>query len=192
MVMFFFFLSSCSGGRKQLADAILERDSLPMLETRDVETLISDSGVIRYRITAPLWQIFDRTNPPHWSFEEGVYLENFDDQDQVYASVKADTAYYYEKKSLWELRGNVFIQNLQGEEFSCEQIFWNQETQKVYSDKFIRIVQTDRIITGHGFESNQQMTVYTIRRPEGIFYVDQQETAQPDTLAQTADKTLER
>ena len=47
--------------------------------------------------------------------------------------------------------------------------------------EFIRIEQPDRIITGHGFESNQQMTVYTIRKPEGIFYVDE-ETAAADSL----------
>ncbi len=194
MVMFFFFLTACSGSQKRLADALQESDSLPMLDTRDVETLISDSGVIRYRITAPLWQIFDRKDPSRWSFEEGVYLENFDDDDQIYASIKADTAYFFDKENLWELRGDVFIQNLQGEEFSSEQIFWNQETQKVYSDKFIRIVQADRIITGHGFESNQQMTVYTIRRPEGIFYVDQTEVSPSasDTLQQAAPDPLDK
>ena len=56
-----------------------------------------------------------------------------------------------------------------------------QRTQRIYSDEFIRIEQPDRIITGHGFESNQQMTVYTIRKPEGIFYVDE-EAAAADSL----------
>ena len=73
--------------------------------------------------------------------------------------------------------GNVHIQNLKGEQFDTELLYWDQRAQRIYSDEFIRIEQPDRIITGHGFESNQQMTVYTIRKPEGIFYVDE-ETAQ--------------
>ena len=66
-----------------------------------------------------------------------------------------------------------------------ELLYWNEATQKVYSDKFIRIQQPDRIITGHGFDSNQQMTVYTIHNIEGIFYVDDEATAppQPETKA---------
>lgn len=175
-------VSACSGQDKQFAEAITERDSLPVLETRGVSTLISDSGVVRYRITAPLWQVFDRKNPSHWAFEEGVYLETFDESFQTQASIQADTAYYFDGQRLWELDGNVEIKNLKGEQFNTQQMFWNQNTQRVYSDKFIRIRQTDRIITGHGFESNQQMTVYRIFRPEGVFYVDDS-TAAPDSIA---------
>ncbi len=175
-------VSACSGQDKQFAEAITERDSLPVLETRGVSTLISDSGVVRYRITAPLWQVFDRKDPSHWAFEEGVYLETFDESFQTQASIQADTAYYFDGQRLWELDGNVEIKNLKGEQFNTQQMFWNQNTQQVYSDKFIRIRQTDRIITGHGFESNQQMTVYRIFRPEGVFYVDDS-TAAPDSIA---------
>ena len=39
-----------------------------------------------------------------------------------------------------------------------------------------------RIITGRGFDSNEQMTVYTIRKPEGIFYVDDDATAPADSV----------
>ncbi len=74
------------------------------------------------------------------------------------------------RKRLWKLIGNVDIQNRKGERFNTELLYWNEATQKVYSDKFIRIQQPDRIITGHGFDSNQQMTVYTIHNIEGIFY----------------------
>ena len=172
-VVMLLFISACSGNKKQLGDAVTNRDSLPALETHDVTTLISDSGVIRYRITTPLWLVYDKLNPSHWSFEEGVYLENFDENNDVQAEIKSDTAYYYDKQKLWELRGHVEIKNQQGERFNTELLFWNQDTQKVYSDQFIRIEQIDRIITGHGFDSNQQFTVYTIHKPEGIFYVDE-------------------
>lgn len=171
MVMFLLF-SACSGRKKELGKAITERDSLPVLDTRGVTTLISDSGVTRYRIVTEEWLMFDRKNPPYWAFEKGVYLENFDSLFQVEASVKSDTAYFFNKEGLWKLMGNVHIQNLKGEKFDTQLLYWDQNKQKVYSDKFIRIEQPDRIITGRGFESNQQMTVYTIHKPEGIFYLD--------------------
>jgi len=195
-VVMLLFFSACSGSGKQMGGAVTNRDSLPALETHDVTTLISDSGVIRYRITTPLWLVYDKLNPSRWSFEEGVYVENFDENNDVMAEIKADTAYYYDKQKLWELRGHVDIRNQQGERFNTELLFWNQDTQKVYSDKFIRIEQIDRIITGHGFDSNQQFTVYTIHQPEGIFYVDEEKTAvmpadslQTDSVATAAANT---
>ena len=199
-VVMLLFISACSGNKKQLGDAVTNRDSLPALETHDVTTLISDSGVIRYRITTPLWLVYDKLNPSHWSFEEGVYLENFDENNDVQAEIKSDTAYYYDKQKLWELRGHVEIKNQQGERFNTELLFWIQDTQKVYSDQFIRIEQIDRIITGHGFDSNQQFTVYTIHKPEGIFYVDEDKMAaapadslQTDTVASVnADRSVRK
>ena len=180
MVMLLLF-SSCSGRKKDLGAAITERDSLPVMDTRGVTTLISDSGITRDRINTEEWLVFDRKNPPYWAFEKGVYLEKFDSLFQVEASIKADTAYFYNKEELWKLMGNVDVKNLKGERFNTDLLYWDQRKQKVYSDQFIRIEQPDRIITGRGFESNQQMTVYTIRQPEGIFYVDEEATA-ADTL----------
>lgn len=180
MVMLVLFMS-CSGRKKVFADAVSERDSLPVLATYDVNSLVSDSGVIRYRIVADEWLVYDRRNPSYWAFEKGVYLEKFDLDFNVDADIKADTAYYYDKNRLWELRGNVSIKNLQGEKFDTDELFWDERLQEVYSEKFIRIEQPDRIITGEGFKSNQQMTDYTIFKPGGIFYV--KETAPADSLA---------
>ena len=90
----------------------------------------------------------------------------------VDASIKADTAYYYEPKKLWELRGNVHIQSQRGDKFDTELMFWDQDKEKIYSDKFIRIEQVDKVLTGYGFESNQQMTEYQIYNNTGIFTVE--------------------
>ena len=92
-VVMLLLFSACSGRHKDMGDAITERDSLPVMDTKGVMTLISDSGVTRYRINTEEWLVFDRKNPPYWAFEKGVYLEKFDSVFNVEASVKADTAY---------------------------------------------------------------------------------------------------
>lgn len=182
IVMLLLF-SSCDGKKKAMAEAITERDSLPVMDTRGITTLVSDSGVTRYRVNTEEWLIFDRKQPSYWAFEKGIYLEQFDSLFNVDASIKADTAYYFDKEKLWKLIGNVDIKNLKGERFNTELLYWNEATQKVYSDKFIRIEQPDKVITGHGFDSNQQMTVYVIHNIEGIFYVDEDaEKAKNDSV----------
>ena len=55
----FVFLISCSGKNKNLAAAITERDSLPSMKSLGVTTLISDSGITRYKIIAEEWTVFD-------------------------------------------------------------------------------------------------------------------------------------
>ena len=185
-VMFVLF-PACSRGEKNLAEAITERDSLPSMKTLGVTTLISDSGITRYKIITEEWEIYDKKNPPYWAFEKGVYLEKFDSLFHIDASIKADTAYYYEKKKLWELRSNVHIRSQRGDKFDTDLLFWDEKQERVYSDKFIRIEQEDKIITGYGFESNQQMTEYQIYNNTGIFTVE--DTAPADSTKAVANST---
>ena len=170
-VMFVLF-PACSGQDKKLAEAIAENDTLPSMKSLGVTTLISDSGITRYKIVAEEWLIHDKKNPPYWAFEKGVYLEKFDTLFRVDASIKADTAYYHEKKKLWELRGHVQILSQRGDRFQTDLLFWDEKKEKVYSDKFIQIEQEDKVIKGYGFESNQDLSEYEIKNTTGIFTIE--------------------
>jgi LPS export ABC transporter protein LptC len=162
---------SCSKEKENLAPAILEKDSLPTLRNIGNSSLISDSGLIKYRIISEEWLIYDKKNPPYWAFEKGIFIEKFDENFHVNASIMADTAYYYNIKKLWELRGHVNIRNLKGERFNTELLYWDQNMGQVYSNKFMRIQQKDKILTGIGFKSNQQFTDYIIYNSTGVLPV---------------------
>ena len=183
------FLSvSCSGGKEPVTDAITNRDSVPVMVTRDVSTYISDSGVVRYKIITDEWRVYDRLDPSMWAFEQGIYLEKFNNDLSIEAVIIADTAYYYDKQELWELRGDVHIENEQDEEFDTQLLFWNQKTKRVYSDLYIRIRQQKRIITGIGFTSNKDFTRYTIKNTQGIFPI-KEESAPTDSTSIATDTT---
>ena len=77
-------------------DAIDDRASMPVLDAQGITTLISDSGITRYRIAAREWQVYDKAQPSYWEFPEGIYLEQFDDQLNTTSTLRADYAYYDE------------------------------------------------------------------------------------------------
>ena len=170
-VMFVLF-TACSGKDKNLTETISKNDTLPSMKSLGVTTLISDSGITRYKIVTEEWLIYDKKNPPYWAFEKGVYLEKFDTLFRIDASIKADTAYYHEKKKLWELKGHVQILSQRGDKFQTDLLFWDEKKEKVYSDKFIQIEQEDKVIKGYGFESNQDLTEYEIKNTTGVFTVE--------------------
>ena len=191
IVMLFLF-SACSRKKKPMTDAITNRDSVPIMTTRGVSTYISDSGMVRYKIITQKWDVYDRLAPSRWAFEHGIYLEKFNNDLSIEATIIADTAYYFDKQELWELRGNVHIENEQDEQFDTQLLYWNQKTQKVYSDLYIRIKQQKRIITGIGFTSNQEFTNYTIKNTQGIFPIKEEVKAETpliesDTTSNTND-----
>ncbi|MBN9300481.1 MAG: LPS export ABC transporter periplasmic protein LptC [Dysgonomonas mossii] len=160
-VMAFFFIS-CKEEVKSTVDLHYDADKVPSLNTDSVTMLISDSGLIRYKVIAKTWEIFDRAKDPHWFFPDGLYVEQFDTIFSIVATVKADTAWNFTSKKLWQLKGHVVIRNKLGETFKSEELFWDQRQQKVYSKKYVEVFRPDKM-TLHGmggFEANQQMTEY--------------------------------
>ena len=160
--------TSCKGDAK-IDTAEVSAGDVPTMMTRNVETLISDSGVTRYRINTPLWYMYDEVKEPYWKFPDGLNLVKFDNFFRAEATVDADSATYFKNKQVWRLDGNVNISNVMNEKFLTQQLFWDQRGRKLYSDSFIHIERTDRVLEGYGFESNEQMTRYTIKRVSGIF-----------------------
>ena len=77
---------------------------------------------------------------------------------------------------------NVHIQNLKGEKFDTDLLYWDQNKHRVYSDQRIRIEQPDQIIYAIGFESDEQLNKYTFFKPEGEFYVDDDAAAPADSV----------
>lgn len=161
-------LISCS---QEKADTIgsIEPGSFPTMRTVNVSTLVSDSGYTRYHITAPEWLMYDEAKDPHWDFPGGIDMERYDDNREVEATFRADSAKYFNVKRMWQFDGNVRMRNTAGDRFATEQLFWDQQQGKVYSDSFIHIERIDRTLEGMGFESNEQMTEYTILDVKGIF-----------------------
>ena len=165
--------SSCKGDSKEKLLAIECSDSIAVMTTFDVNTIVSDSGRISYKILADEWRIYDKRKPPHWAFEKGVYLEKYDREMNIEATVKCDTAYYYSEQKLWKLIGNVNIKNIKDERFYTHLMYWDQENEKIYSDAYIKIEQTDQVTEGIGFSANQNLTVWQINNTKGIFAVEE-------------------
>ncbi|MBR3454836.1 MAG: LPS export ABC transporter periplasmic protein LptC [Bacteroidaceae bacterium] len=184
---------ACSEDEGNFAPAIEQRDSLPILKSRGVSTLISDSGIIRYKIIAEEWYIYDRRNPSFWAFEKGLFLEQFDEEYHVKAFVNADTAYYYDRQELWELRGRVLVKNLKGETFKTSLLYWDQKKHELYSDRYMEIKGETQELSGYDFRSDERMTRYSIHSSKGAFPMgeDKPVTPKPDaqTMAEYADTT---
>ena len=188
IVMPLTFLISCMREKKDLVEVVFDPQTSYTLKETNVKTLISDSGITRYKLETATWLIFGRAVEPYWHFPDGAYLEKFDTTFNVEASIEADTAYHYERRKLWELKGNVDISNLKGERFQTSQLFWDQDKKTIYSDSFIRITKGETVSTGFGFLSNEDMSEYKIFRARADIPVDAQrstttgDSIPPDSL----------
>ena len=168
-LLFLGVLASCQDAVEHTAPAIHDRDSVATMTTYGVNTLISDSGVIKYRIVTEEWEVNTIKNPSFWAFNKGVFMEQFDEKFHVEAYVQADTAYFYDQQKLWELRSRVRILTKDGLRFSSEQLFWDQMKHEFYSNVFSKLVTPERTLQGSYFRSDERMTKYYVSNTKGSF-----------------------
>lgn len=182
MTVMLIFTISCADDAPNHAPSVNEQDSLPFMQSRGISTLISDSGIMRYKITAEEWDIYNTTNPPKWVFIKGLLLEKFDTTFHIDWFIQSDTAYCYNQQ-LWELRGRVVVRNQEGTVFTSEELFWDMDRHEMYSHLFMRIRTPERMIQGYNFRSNEQMTKYNIEGSQGEApFNDKSDTEQNDSV----------
>lgn len=161
-------ISACKEDDK-LGVSKIDPKHLPTLSTRNVATVISDSGYTKYKVVTPLWNIYSEREEPYWDFPEGVYLRQLDHKMKVISTVAADSAIYFPNKKLWQLYGSVEIDQKEKAYFLSERIFFDDKNKRIYSDTFIHIKTPTQILEGIGFESNSDMTKYRVLQPTGVF-----------------------
>jgi hypothetical protein len=166
---------SCTEPTEHTAAAIYDRDSASVMTTYGVNTLISDSGVIKYKIVTERWDVNTIKNPNCWTFEKGVFFEQFDQQFHVEAYVQADTAWYYDQKKLWHLRGRVRIRNVNGLLYESQELWWDGLRHELYSNVFSKVTTPERTLQGTYFLSDERMTHYTVSNSKGSFTTDDME-----------------
>ena len=161
--------ASCQEAVEHTAGAIRDRDSVAVMTSLGVNTLISDSGIIKYRIVTERWEVNQNKKPSRWTFDKGLFLEQFDEKFHVQSYIQCDTAYYYDQKRLWELSSRVRILTKDGLRFSSERLYWDEGKHELYSNTFSRLVTPERTLQGSYFRSDEHMTHYLVTNSRGSF-----------------------
>lgn len=141
-----------------------QSDTLTMVYTKN--------GKKDYRFTTPLMERYEFARDPYMEFRYGIEIITFDSLGNEASQLLADYAIYYEKRELWEARGNVRGRGEDGRKLYTQQIFWDEKTDKVYSNVDTKVVDGDDVFVGEGFESDSAFEDWVFRESEGRMWID--------------------
>lgn len=168
-----FLFTHCT---EQMADQELTKNEnmdttlLPMMYAYNIQSLVSDSGRLKVRLTSKEYQTYITDTSSYWIFPYGLFLERFTDELETDAEIVCRYAKYFEKKEFWELRDSVVAKNAENEVFETELLYWNQKDGTVYTDEYIQIIRPGKdTIEGMGFTSNQNFTKWEITNTNARF-----------------------
>ena len=142
-------------------------DDMPILEASNFETMVTDSGVIRYFLKASKLLRFENDREAYFEFPEGIELIKYDENKEIISSITANYAKQFERDKRWEVKNNVIATNAQGDTLKTEQLFYAELEGIIYTDEFVRIIRPGQNITGTGFKSDQTLQNWRILQPKG-------------------------
>jgi LPS export ABC transporter protein LptC len=106
-------------------------------------------------------------------FPEGIYIEFFDAKGTKTSTLRANTAHFFKQENRWRGQGKVEVFNLEkGQELHTEELFWNPNQRKIYTDKFVTIKDQTDVIYGTGMIANQDLSNYSIKDIKGTLGVN--------------------
>lgn len=168
LVLVAFLLGSCSKKKVEVQNLQVNPDSLYTVRTLSLNTLISDSGLIRYRMIAPELLVYERQSRNEWVFPKGLTLRPYDTkQSQVF--IKADSAIRRPMHEEWELIGNVVVQGPEGQRLTTKRLFWLRDERRLYSNDTTNFLVQGRELRGSHFNAKDDLSWYEIYDNKGTF-----------------------
>ena len=166
-------LSSCENDMNVVNR--ITSDTAALKETgKDVEALYSDFGHVKAKLQAPVMNHVNDPKNPYTELPSGVKLFFYNDSLIIQSQLTAGYGISYDKSDQMIARNNVVVTNSAGEKLETEELIWDQKTEKISSDKFVKITTKDEIIFGDGFESNQDISNYKIKKIRGTMQLNQE------------------
>jgi LPS export ABC transporter protein LptC len=179
------FLSSC----ERKIDTIKKSEvlSLPSLTVRNSRTVYTecnsqlfghkdkdsfiDSCKIQLILSFDLMETYNNAESPYSEFRSGIEVAFYDSHEEPVGTVFAKYAKYTDKKKLWELKDSVVVINENNDKLETEELFWDQEKDQIYTDRFIKITNEDQTVMGTGFESDHKLTRRKIKNVTATIYL---------------------
>lgn len=173
--MLFFF--SCGNSPEDIA-AFDPGEKLPQLISTDIIIEYSDSAVLKARIKAPLVKEY---GPPenYTVIPHGLHVDFFAPNGKVTSVMKADSAIIRRGSDIMEAYRNVSVENEMGERLETDELYWfnspNPQDRQLVTNSFVKIFKGDEVIFGEGLKANESFTKARIIRPQGNFYLNENE-----------------
>lgn len=143
----------------------------PMKEAEDVELYYNEKDQVKIKMVADLLYEFENGDR---EFPKGVYMEFYDEFGRLESTLQANHAFFFKKDEQWRGRGNVEVKNIaKNEQLNTEELFWKPKEKNIFTEKFVTIRQQGDVIYGEGLEAMQDLSDYVIKKPAGVFEVDE-------------------
>jgi len=166
ILLIFLLATNLLGCEERLKPTVVHvSGTLPDQESWNSTILFSDSGITKGILKAGHAIVFNNQNRTYLC--DSVRVDFFDDKGIHTSYLTSDSGVVNNETNDLEAIGNVYAHSDSGTSLWTQELFWNNKTQKVTSNVFVKIVSPKETIQGIGFQSDRDLRNYTIFNVSG-------------------------
>lgn len=165
-------LVSCTSNKLDKVLKFSQSETPPARSTTDVIYTYTDSGRVKNILEAGRLDQYQNKDSTYSKISDGFSLTFFDKSGHFDGKLTARKGYIGKGNKIMIARDSVIFRNKEGEMLHTEELYWYQDSARVYTDKFVTIERKNDVIYGKGLTSNQNFTNYSIQQVTGEFYID--------------------
>ena len=169
-----FFFWGCENDEKTIEEFTKSVQTIE--EAKHIETYLSQGNRMRAKLIAPYMLRF-QADTVYVEFTKSLHVDFFDTAGKADSHLDALYGKYYESLNKVYLRDSVVVFNVQGDTLRCPDLWWDQNSQKFFTDKRVRIRKGGNLFYGIGMEAKQDLSDIKIKKATGQFYVTDSLTA---------------
>ncbi len=165
---------SCSMDDADKVKVMTDRRNMPLETGKNMVIHYTDSGYIKAKIFAPVMERYANEERNETVMKQGMTAYFLNKNKKVESYLKSKYAIRQDRERKMVASDDVILVNNKGDTLRTELLTWDESTQKIYTDKFIRITTPEQIILGDGLESNTEFTEYKIFKIRGTVSLKKQ------------------
>jgi LPS export ABC transporter protein LptC len=166
-----FFIMSCENDEKKI-QALTEKRVMKE-EAKEVECYLSQQGEMKATLKAPtMLRVMGDTL--YTEFPKTLHVDFYNDSVQIESWLDAKYGKYFEQLNKVYLRDSVVVINTAGDTLLTPDLWWDQNTKLLYTDKVAQFHTKDKHISGgKGMEATQDLRSVIFKEPTGTIQVSE-------------------
>jgi LPS export ABC transporter protein LptC len=170
-------LFSACGNTNEEIEALEKKEKMPLLISTEIVMEYSDSALLKARVTAPVLKEY---GPPDnfTVLPKGIDVSFYSPSGKITSTLHADSAIIRRNSDLMEAYRNVVVKNEGGERLETDELVWRNSSdpsqRELFTFTFVKITKGDEVLFGEGLRANETFTRYKIIKPQGNFYISEE------------------
>jgi LPS export ABC transporter protein LptC len=177
-----FFVGGCENDVNEVRELGRKRTNAD--EGKNIDSYLSMNGRMKARLTAPLLLRYQHDTLNKTEFPKTLHVDFYNDSLKVESQLRADYGEYLETQKKVYLRDHVVAFNTKGDTLFCQDMYWDQNTGRLYTRKkviYSKGYRSTLLIGLDGMDSDQSFTDVHLYRIQSGSYFTPPDSTKADT-----------